>query len=66
VLVALVGGLLTFVAWIPAGGRGVESALLFAIYRRLMDAVDPDIVDIAAASLRSVAGVHNVEDLRLR
>ncbi|MGE5765387.1 MAG: heavy metal translocating P-type ATPase [Mycobacterium leprae] len=31
VLVALVGGLLTFVAWITVGGRGVETGLLFAI-----------------------------------
>jgi Cu2+-exporting ATPase len=31
VLVALAGGVLTFVAWATFGGRGVETALLFAI-----------------------------------
>jgi hypothetical protein len=36
------------------------------IYRRIMDAVDPHLVDAAEASLRSVPGVHDVEDLRLR
>jgi cation diffusion facilitator family transporter len=36
------------------------------IYRRVMDAVDPHLVDAAEASLRSVPGVRDVEDLRLR
>jgi cation diffusion facilitator family transporter len=36
------------------------------IYRRVMDAVDPRLVDAAEASLRSVPGVRDVEDLRLR
>jgi cation diffusion facilitator family transporter len=36
------------------------------IYRRMMDAVDPRLVDAAEASLRSMPGVHDVEDLRLR
>src|SRR6185312_5063490 len=36
------------------------------IYRRMMDAVDPHLVDAAEASLRSVPGVRDVDDLRLR
>jgi cation diffusion facilitator family transporter len=36
------------------------------IYRRLMDAVDPELVDTAEASLRAVPGVADVEELRLR
>jgi hypothetical protein len=36
------------------------------IYRRMMDAVDPHLVDAAEASLRSVPGVRDVEDLRVR
>lgn len=36
------------------------------IYRRLMDAVDPELVDTAEAALRDVDGVQSVEGLRLR
>jgi cation diffusion facilitator family transporter len=36
------------------------------IYRRLMDAIDPELVDLAETSLRSVPGVLGVEELRLR
>ena len=36
------------------------------IYRRLMDAVDPALVDTAEAALRGVPGVVEVEELRLR
>ncbi len=36
------------------------------IYRRLMDAVDPALVDAAEASLLAVPGVRGVEVLRLR
>ena len=36
------------------------------IYRRLMDAVDPELVDTAEASLIAVPGVIAVEELRLR
>jgi cation diffusion facilitator family transporter len=36
------------------------------IYRRIMDAVDPELVDAAEASLRAVPGVRGVEELRLR
>lgn len=36
------------------------------IYRRLMDAVEPELVDTAEAALRTVPGVQDVEGLRLR
>ena len=36
------------------------------IYRRLMDAVDPALVDAAEAAMRDVPGVRSVESVRLR
>ena len=36
------------------------------IYRRLMDAVDPGLVDAAEAALRDVPGVRGVDSVRLR
>lgn len=36
------------------------------IYRRLMDAVEPDLVDQAESALRDVQGVEAVDSLRLR
>ena len=36
------------------------------IYRRLMDAVDPDLVDAAEAAVSEVSGVRSVESVRLR
>ena len=36
------------------------------VYRRLMDAVDPELVDTAEAAVRAVPGVVSVESLRLR
>ncbi len=36
------------------------------IYRRLMDAVDPDLLDVAERTLRGVAEVIDVGDVRLR
>jgi cation diffusion facilitator family transporter len=36
------------------------------IYRRLMDAIDPELVDLAEKSLRAVPGVLDVEEIRLR
>ncbi len=57
----------------PIVGLLITVAILFVlrsavtdIYRRLMDAVEPDLVDTAEASLRSVDGVQDIEDLRLR
>ena len=57
----------------PIVGLLITVAILFVlkgaasdIYRRLMDAVEPELVDTAEASLRSVPGVQDVEELRLR
>jgi len=36
------------------------------VYRRLMDAVDPDLLDQAEAALRAVPGVQGLGDVRLR
>src|SRR6266508_5420055 len=36
------------------------------VYRRLMDAVDPHLVDLAETVIRSTAGVVDVTDVRLR
>jgi len=36
------------------------------IYRRLMDAVDPELVDSAEAAVREVSGVRSVDSVRLR
>ncbi len=45
---------------------GVLRSAVRDIYRRLMDAVDPELVDSAEATLRAVPRVLDVEDLRLR
>ena len=57
----------------PIVGLLITVAILFVlrgaaidIYRRLMDAVEPQLVDTAEASIRSVPGVQEVDDLRLR
>ena len=57
----------------PAVGLLITAAILVVlrsvvvdVYRRLMDAVDPALVDTAEVALRSVAGVTDVEALRLR
>jgi cation diffusion facilitator family transporter len=36
------------------------------VYRRLMDAVDPELVDQAEATLRTIPGVRDVTEVRLR
>jgi divalent metal cation (Fe/Co/Zn/Cd) transporter len=36
------------------------------IYRRLMDAVNPDLVDAAEVSVRDVPGVRSVDSVQLR
>ncbi len=74
---AVVGAALGVLAGYPLAdpiiGLGITVAILFVlkgaasdIYRRLMDAVDPELVDAAEQVLRSVPGVHDVDDLRLR
>ncbi len=57
----------------PVAGLLITAAILAVlreaareIYRRLMDAVDPDLVDRANAALHATAGVLAVGDLRLR
>ena len=57
----------------PLVGLGIAVTILFVlksaatdIYHRLMDAVEPEIIDAAEASLLSTPGVRGVEDLRLR
>lgn len=57
----------------PVVGLVITVAILFVlkgaardIYRRLMDAVDPDLVDVAERSLATTPGVARVEYVRLR
>lgn len=73
VVVGAIGVLAGFPLADPIVGLLITVAILFVlkgaatdIYRRLMDAVDPDLVDAAEASLRSTPGVVDVDDLRLR
>ena len=74
---AVVGGALGVLAgWDaadPVVGLLITVAILFVlrsaatdIYRRLMDAVDPELVEAAEASLRATPGVRDVEEVRLR
>ncbi|MGI8717158.1 MAG: cation diffusion facilitator family transporter [Lapillicoccus sp.] len=56
----IVGLLITVAILFVLRGAGVD------VYRRLMDAVDPDLVDAAEASLRATPGVQDVDGLRLR
>ncbi|HEV8177475.1 MAG TPA: cation diffusion facilitator family transporter, partial [Gemmatimonadales bacterium] len=73
VVVGAVGVLAGFPLADPIVGLLITVAIGFVlrsaatdIYRRLMDAIEPELVDTAEASLRSVAGVQDIEDLRLR
>ena len=57
----------------PAVGLGITVAILFVlvaaareVYRRLMDAVDPGLVDMVEQSLGRVPGVKGVGEVRLR
>ena len=74
---AVVGAALGVLAGYPLAeplfGLGITVAILFVlkgaaadIYRRLMDAVEPELVDAAEASLRGTPGVLEVQELRLR
>ncbi|MHA6622122.1 cation diffusion facilitator family transporter [Pseudonocardia sp. DLS-67] len=56
----IVGLLITVAILVVLRGAAVD------IYRRLMDAVDPGLVDTAEAAVRAVPGVVAVEELRLR
>jgi cation diffusion facilitator family transporter len=73
VVVGAVGVLAGFPLADPIVGLLITVAILFVlkgaatdIYRRLMDAVDPELTETAEASLRAVPGVQAVEELRLR
>lgn len=56
----IVGLLITVAILVVLRGAALD------IYRRLMDAVDPGLVDTAEAAVRAVPGVVAVEELRLR
>ncbi len=73
VVAAALGVLAGFPLTDPIVGLLITVAILFVlrgaatdIYRRLMDAVDPDVVDETERQARSVAGVLDVSELRLR
>lgn len=56
----VVGLLITVAIFVVLRSAAVD------IYRRLMDAVDPELVEAAEASLRNTPGVVGVEGVRLR
>ena len=70
VVVGALGVLAGFPLADPIVGLLITVAILFVlrgaaadIYRRLMDAVEPELVGTAEASLRATPGVRDVEDL---
>ncbi|WP_246486089.1 cation diffusion facilitator family transporter [Kribbella qitaiheensis] len=73
VVLGAVGVMAGFPLADPLVGLAITVAILFVlkgaatdIYRRLMDAVDPGLVDVAETALRSTPGVDDVDELRLR
>jgi len=73
VLIGVVGAWFGFHQLDALVGLGITVAILLILKdaalqvgRRLMDAVDPKIVDAAEASARAVAGVENVSNIRAR
>jgi cation diffusion facilitator family transporter len=73
VVAAAIGVMAGFPLADPIVGLLITAAILVVlrgaatdVYRRLMDAVEPDLVDSAEDSIRSVPGVLTVESLRLR
>ena len=73
VVAGAVGVILGFPLADPIVGLLITVAILFVlrsaardIYRRLMDAVDPALVDQAEAALATTAGVVGVDQIRLR
>lgn len=73
VVVAAIGVMLGFPLADPIVGLLITLAILVVlkgaatdIYRRLMDAVEPELVDAAETTLRGVPGVLDIESLRLR
>jgi cation diffusion facilitator family transporter len=73
-VVAAAGGAWAGWGWAdPVVGLVITVVILFVlkdaavqVYRRLMDAVDPNLVDQVEAALRGVAGVRQVASVRLR
>lgn len=73
VLLGAAGVALGFPAADPIVGLLITVAILFVlrdagkeIYRRLMDGIEPDVLGAAETAARSVAGVDDVAELRLR
>jgi len=73
VVLGAIGVGLGFPAADPIVGLLITVAILFVlrdatreIYRRLMDGIEPALIDTAEAAIRSVAGVEDVAELRLR
>lgn len=73
VAIGAIGVLTGFKLADPIVGILITIAILFVlrgaardIYRRLMDAVDPDLMNAAETTLRSVDGVRDVAELRMR
>jgi cation diffusion facilitator family transporter len=56
----IIGLLITIAILVVLKGAATD------IYRRLMDAVDPELVDTAEIALRATPGVREIETLRLR
>lgn len=73
-VVAAGAGALFGAAWVdPVAGLGVAAVILWllgrsarAMLRRLLDGVEPELVDIVEATIGSVPGVRGVEELRVR
>jgi cation diffusion facilitator family transporter len=73
VVLGAVGVIAGFPLADPLVGLAITAAILVVlkgaatdIYRRLMDAVDPDLLETAEATLRCVPGVLGIESVRLR
>ena len=73
VVAAAAGGWLGWDLVDPVIGLAITATIVLVlkdaareVYRRLMDAVDPDLVDAAEATLRAVDGVRDVASVRLR
>ncbi|KQS54818.1 hypothetical protein ASG36_19100 [Geodermatophilus sp. Leaf369] len=73
VVVGALGVLAGFPLADPLVGLAITVAILFVlknaardVYRRLMDAVEPEVLDAAEASIRTTPGVLDVERLRVR
>nr|WP_231956670.1 MULTISPECIES: cation diffusion facilitator family transporter [unclassified Actinoplanes] len=75
-LAVVLAALGTWAGWSwadPAVGLAITIAIAFVlkdaareVYHRLMDRVDPELVDQAERTLRAIPGVHDVSGLRLR